>query len=158
MPRMVEMMTMVLPKSEGTPYLMGSTEVKTAEGKVEATSTTLLLSPVIPKRRVARSANMNPPTNLMNSPPTICRSRCQLVPFRDTPKVKAARGEAAEPANSKVVTRADGMEMAVIRKKNPAKTAHKMGDLTIVAKDFLVIPPVMMSMPKVKIKIDCIWS
>lgn len=133
---MVERMTMVLPKSEGTPYLMGSTEEKTAEGSVDATRTTLLPIPVMPKRWVARRANRNPPTNLMRSPPAIWRSRCHVVFFRETPRIKAAKGGAAPPANSQVVTRAGGMARPVMRKKNPAKIAHRMGERTMLPSDF----------------------
>ena len=100
-PRMVEMMTMVLPNSEGTPYLMGSTEENTAEGRVEATRTTVLLKPVMPKSRVARRANMKPPTILMMRPPAICQFRCHLVLLSETPRIKEAKGGAALPANSR---------------------------------------------------------
>ena len=149
---------MVLPKSDGTPYLMGSTEENTAEGRVDATKTTVLLVPVMPKSRVAKRANTNPPTSLMMRPPAICQFRCHLVLFSETPRIKAAKGGAAPPANSKVVTREAGMQRFVMRKRNAAKIAQRMGDFTIDFRDFLVRPPVMMSMPKVKIKIVCTWS
>ena len=83
--------------------------------------------------------------------PAICLSIFHLVLFSYTPKVEAAKGGAAALANSKVVIMLAGITRAVIRKKNPAKTAHRIGDFTIVPRDFLLRPPVMMRMPRVKI-------
>ena len=147
--RIVEIMTMELAYSLVTPYRMGSTDENTAAGSAEVTTTTVLLSPVRPKRVAPTYPKRNPPTMRIHIPTKMCRLKRIFVVDREAPRTSAASGDVALPPNSHVASIGSGIVMEKTLMIILRNMVQRMGDLMIERNDWALSPPVIISIPNV---------